>query len=482
MNYQLSAKTMGKVLLIETVSMVPSLFVTFLYGEDPKPFFLSIFALLIPVLLLTLCLKPKNNRFTARDGFVNVAVIWIVMSLFGSLPYLFSGYFSSFWDCFFEAVSGFTTTGASILTDIEALPKGILFWRSSTVWVGGMGILILMLAVFKSLGEGAHHLMRAESPGPSPDKLVARLGKSSKILYGLYVILTLAEVIALLICGLDLFNASTTAMATAGTGGFCVLNQGIAGYGNPAAEIVITIFMALFGTNFSIFYLLLQRKFHLVWKNSELRLYLGLFFLSSVAITINIASLSPSVGEGLRHAFFQVSSIITTTGFSTVDFNFWPMFSKIILVILMFIGACAGSTSGGIKCTRIYVLLKAFRRECKQILHPNSVVTIKIDGRSVLSDQKVRAIAQFFFSYMMITFFGMIFISIDNFDFTTTFTSVVACIGNIGPGLGIVGPTGNYAAFSGFSKLILSACMLIGRLEIFPILLLFYPKTWKSNG
>ena len=481
MNYRLNAKTLGKVLLIEAISMIPSLLVTFLYGENPNPLLFSILALFVPALALSL-LRPRSNRFTVRDGFIIVAVIWIVMSLFGALPYFFSGYIPSYIDCFFESVSGFTTTGASILTNIEALPKGILFWRSSTNWIGGMGILVLTLALFKSLGDGAHHLMRAESPGPSPDKLVSRLGKSSKILYGFYIILTVAEIISLLICGLDLFNATTTTMATAGTGGFSVLNQGIGGYGNPAAEVVIAVFMALFGVNFSIYYLLAHRKFRLVWKNSELRLYLGILLIGVAAITINTLPLYSSLGDGLRSSFFQASSILTTTGFSTANFDLWPMFSKTILFLFMFIGGCAGSTSGGIKCTRIYILFQSFRRECRKILHPNSVSSIKVDERTVLSDNTVWNITQFFFSYMVVAFGGFIFVALDNFDFSTTVSSVAACIGNIGPGFGEAGPVGNYAAFSGFSKFILSACMLIGRLEIFPILLLFSPKTWKSNG
>lgn len=480
MNYKLIAKTTGTVLLVEAASMIPSLLICLGYGEDPKPFVFSIAAILMPVLFLTR-LKPRSNRFMVRDGFVTVSIIWIVMSFFGALPFFFCGCMPSFFDCLFESASGFSTTGATVLANVEALPKGILFWRSFTHWIGGMGILVLTLALFKSLGEGAHHLMRAESPGPSPDKLVARLGKSSKILYGLYVILTLVEIIALKLAGLNLFDASTTSLATAGTGGFAVLNSSIAGYANPAAEIIVTIFMVLFGVNFSMYYLILKRKFHLVWKNSELRLYLGIFFVSGITIGLNLYANHIPLDGTFRHSFFQVASIMTTTGFATTDFNIWPTFSRVLLVFLMFIGACSGSTGGGIKCTRIYILLKSFRRECQQLLHPNSVTSIKIDDHVALSDGTVRNIAQFFFAYMIVITCGTVLVSFDNFDLITTVTSVISCMGNVGPGLEIVGPTGHYGAFSSFSKFVLSACMIIGRLEIFPILLLFSPKTWKTN-
>lgn len=402
------------------------------------------------------------------------------MSAFGALPFFFSGFFPSYVDCFFESVSGFTTTGASILTAVEPLPRGILFWRSFMHWMGGMGVLILTIALLPSLGGRTLHVMRAESPGPIVSKLVPKTSQSSKILYGIYCALTLLEVFCLRIAGMPWYDSLVHSFATAGTGGFSTRNLSIAAYESPAIEVIITLFMLVFSINFALYFLLLCGKVRQALRSDELRFFLAVVAFSTLLISINIWPMYPADGSAVRHAAFQVGSIISTTGFASTDFNLWPEFSRILLVLLMFIGACAGSTGGAIKCSRVLLLLKCIRREIRQVVHPRSVNVVKLDGR-VVDEDSLRSVQLFFAAYLFIALGATLLVSVDNFSFGTTFTAVVSCIGNVGPGLELVGPMGNYSAFSGFSKLVLSLCMLIGRLEVLPVLVLFSRNAWKRS-
>lgn len=422
----------------------------------------------------------SNDHFFPREGFFAVALIWLLVSATGALPFYFSGYFPTYIDCFFESASGFTTTGASILTAVEPLPKGILFWRSFMHWLGGMGVLILTIALLPSLGARTLHLMKAESPGPVVSKLVPKSSQSSKILYGIYCGLTLIEIVILRIAGMPWYDSIVHSFGTAGTGGFSIKNLSIGAYGNPAFEIIITIFMLLFSVNFALYFLLLCGKVKQVFQSDELRFFLVVVFASIALISVNISSLYDTVGEAVRHAAFQVGTIISTTGYASTDFDQWPEFSRVLLVLLMFIGACAGSTGGAIKCSRVLILLRCIRREVRQVIHPRAVNVVKLDGH-VLEESSLRSVHIFFSAYMLITLGATLLVSVDNFSFGTTFTAVVACIGNIGPGLEMVGPMGNYAAFSLFSKTILSLCMIVGRLEILPILVLFSGNAWKRS-
>ena len=479
MNFRLVFKVTGKTLLLEAAAMVLPMLVGLIYGETPRPFLLAILITAVVGALLTL---PKANaKLFAREGFFTVGLIWVLFGVFGALPFYFSGYFNSYVDCLFECISGFTTTGATILAEIEGLPLGILFWRSFTHWLGGMGVLVLTIALLPSLGARSAFLMQAESPGPVKSKLVPKTSQSSKILYGIYLGLTLIQILCLKIAGLPLYDAVVTAFATAGTGGFSVKNLSIAAYGSPAVEIITTVFMLLFALNFTVYFLLLCGKWRRVLKSDELRFFLAVVAVSGIVITFNIRADYPgSFGSALRHAFFQVASIISTTGFSSADFNLWPELSRSILVLLMFIGACAGSTGGGIKCARILLLGKSLRREIRGTIHPRSVHVVKLDGQ-VVEERVLHKTHVFFAAYLLTLAGGVLLVSIDNFSFTTTVTAVIACLGNIGPGLDLVGPMGNFSIFSALSKLVLSLCMIIGRLEIFPILVLFSQNAWKRS-
>ena len=476
MNFKLVFRLAGKTLLVEAASMILPLCVALLYREDPTPFFFGIGITAGVGFLLSLL--RSDTRFHAREGFFSAGLIWVLVGICGAIPFYACGYFDSFVDCFFESISGFTTTGSSILRAVEGLPMGILFWRSFTHWLGGMGILVLTIALLPSLGARTLHIMKAESPGPIISKLVPRASQTSKILYTIYFGLTAIMVICLLVAGMPLYDALVNSFATAGTGGFSVLNISIGGYQNPVFEVIIGVFMLLFSVNFALYFLILSGKVRQALKSDELRFFLAVVAASVVLISININSLYPSYLTSLRHAFFQVSTIISTTGFSSVDFDLWPEFSRTLLVILMLCGACAGSTGGGMKCSRILLLLKCVRREIRQILHPRSVSVVKLDGR-VVDEKVLHSVMVFLGTYMLITFSAMLVVALDDFSFGTTFTAVVACIGNIGPGLEQVGPMGNFADFSHLSKLILSMCMITGRLEILPLLVLFSKSAWQ---
>lgn len=479
MNIKLILKTLSKILCIQGAYMLMALLVAVYYGESVMPFLIPITAMVLIAALPFYFVKPQKTIFSARDGLVCVALIWITMSFFGAIPFYLCGEFSSFTDCFFESVSGFTTTGATILTNIEALPKGILFWRSSTHWLGGMGILVLALALFPSIGERAQNLMAAESPGPTSEKLTSRISTSSKILYLIYMSLTLLQILCLLLADMPLYDSIVTALASAGTGGFSVLNAGIAGYNNLAAEIIITVFTLLFGVNFSVFFLLLTGQFHKAFKNSEFNFYLGTIFLFILLITINIYS--GSVGNALRHSSFNVVTIITTTGFSSCDVNAWPSFSKFLLVLLMLMGASAGSTGGGIKCSRIMILWKGIVREVRRMISPKRISTLRMDGKKI-DETTITNTFVFTGLYFFIAVAGLLLISLDGFSLETNLTAVISALSNIGPGFGQIATNfgGSFCGYSIVSKWVLSVCMLVGRLEIFPMLVLFLPATWKG--
>ena len=483
MNYRLVLKLTGKVLLVEAAALLLPLLVCLFYQEDPRPFLITIPLLLAAGLALS-ALRGKDSFFP-REGFFAVGLIWLLIGVFGALPFYFYGklhpeigLFQSYIDCFFESVSGFTTTGASILTAIEPLPKGILFWRSFTHWLGGMGVLVLALALLPSVGSRPLNVMKAESPGPVVSKLVPKTSQSSKILYGIYCILTAAEVVLLRAAGMPWYDSIVHSFATAGTGGFSTRNLSVAAYQNPAAEVIITIFMLLFAVNFAFYFTVLCGKFRQALKSDELRFFLATVVISILLIALNTASYYETGTETLRHAAFQVASIISTTGFASVDFNLWPEFSRMLLIILMFIGACAGSTGGGIKCSRVLLLFKCIQREIRQVIHPRSVNVVKLDGR-VVEENTLRSVLIFFAAYICIILGASLLVAVDNFSFGATFTAVVSCIGNIGPGLEEVGPMANFALFSGVSKLVLSLCMIVGRLEVLPILVLFSGNAWK---
>ncbi len=479
MNHHMIGFVIGRILLTEAVLLVLPMAVALLYGEAAAPF-------LIPMLLVAVCglllsaRKPARTSLYARDGLAVVALAWLLMSLFGAMPFVLSGDIPRFVDAFFETVSGFTTTGASILTEIEPLGRGILFWRSFTHWVGGMGVLVFVMAILPMTDGHGMHLLRAEVPGPTVGKLVSRMGDTAKILYGIYLALTVIEIVLLLAGGMPLYDACIHAFGTAGTGGFSCRNLSVGAYDSAYFDIVIGVFMLLFGVNFNLYFFLLIRRFRDVFRSEELRAYLGIVAAAVVAITVDILHLYGSFASSLRYAFFQVASIITTTGFATADFNTWPSFSKAILVTLMFIGACAGSTGGGIKVARIIILVKTSLGDMRKMLHPNAIVTVRMEGKP-LSDKHIRSVHLFITVYLLVFTVSLLLLSLEGFDLITTFTALTACINNIGPGLEMVGPMGNFAAFSDFSKLLLSFNMLVGRLEIFPMLLLFAPSIWKRK-
>ena len=480
MNYKMMGRFIAQILSIEGIFMIPALLISLFGGEaGAASGFLYTLALIVVIIaVLFLLCRNAPSAFYAKEGLVCVGVSWIVLSLVGCLPFYISREIPLYIDAFFEIVSGFTTTGSSILPNVEALSKGLLYWRSFSHWLGGMGVLVFLLAFTGEQGKGfTMHLLRAESPGPSVGKLVPKMRKTASILYLIYIGLTVINVIFLLIGKMPLFEAVCTAFGTAGTGGFGVKNDSLAGY-SPYLQNVTTVFMALFGINFSCYYLLLLGKVRSVFKDEELRLYLGIVFCSIALIVLNLRGFYDTLGEAIRHAAFTVSTIITTTGFATTDFDLWPAFSKAIIMLLMVIGACAGSTGGGLKVARLMLLLKSLKRNIGQVMQPRKVQVIRNNGGVV--DEKVLANANAYLSaYVVILFLSFLIVSLDNFSVGTNFTAVLACFNNIGPGLEAVGPTCNFSAYSTLSKLVLCFDMLAGRLEIFPILVLFTRNTWR---
>ncbi len=479
MNYRMLRYLLGCILLIEAILLLLPLAVALIYQENVWPFIVTIAMLLAISLPFVIC-KPKNTQIYAKEGFVCVSAAWILMAIFGALPFIFCGAISNPIDAFFETVSGFTTTGATVLPAVEHLPRGILLWRSFTHWIGGMGVLVFMLAILPSAGGEAIHLMRAEVPGPTKGKLVPKMRQTALILYGIYIGLTCLEVIALLLCKMPLYDAIVNSFATAGTGGFSVLNNSIAGYQSPAIEWIIAIFMLIFGVNFNLFFFILIGKIKDVFKSEELRAYLGVVIISVAVILINTYQMFESFGYGLRTIFFQVSSIITTTGFCTAEFNEWPVLSKTVIVMLMMIGACAGSTGGGLKISRIMILAKNIVREIKHMIRPRSVNVVRIDGE-VIPDETLRSATGYLTVYIIVTIVTMLVISIDGLSIETNLTAAISCVNNIGPALGEFGGFGNFGPFSDFSTLILAFSMLFGRLEFVPMMVLFSPYAWKKR-
>ena len=477
MNFKLVFRITGKTLLVEAGAMLLPLAVGFLYGEDPAPFLYTL-PLLVLVGAIFSVLK-SDDHFFPREGFFAVALTWLLVAAFGALPFYFSGYFETYIDCLFEAVSGFTTTGASILTAVEPLPKGILFWRSFMHWLGGMGVLVLTIALLPNLGGRTLQLMKAESPGPIVSKLVPKASQSSKILYSIYCGMTVIEIIVLHLVGMPWFDSIVNSFAIAGTGGFSIRNTSIAAYGSPAIEIACTIFMLLFSINFALYFLVLCGKVKQALRSDELRFFLIVVVGSTALIAIDIWPMY-SGADAIRHAAFQVSSIISTTGFASTNFDLWPEFSRFLLILLMFIGACAGSTGGAIKCSRLLLLLRSIRREVRQVIHPREVNVVKLDGQ-VVDEGNLRSVHIFIGAYMLIMLLAVLLVSLDDFSMVTNFSAVASCIGNVGPGLEGVGPMSSYAAYSGFSKLVLSMCMIIGRLELLPVMVLFSANAWKRS-
>lgn len=479
MNHRMISYVIGFVLKIEAALMALALAVALMYGEQSAWALGITMGITLAAGFLIGLKKPENKTIHVKEGLITVALSWIVMSLFGTLPFFISGTIPSYLDGLFEVVSGFTTTGASILTDIEILPKGILFWRSLTHWLGGMGILVFVLTILPISTGHSLHLMRAESPGPETSKLVSNMAKTAKILYSIYFAMTVIEIGALMIAGMSLYDAAVHAFGTAGTGGFSVRNLSIAAYDSVAIDTIITVFMILFGVNFSLYYLLLAKNFKQIFKSEELRIYIITIFVSMVIVTINILPLYSSVVESVRYSTFQVGSIITTTGYATTDTNIWPQLSKTVLILLMFFGASAGSTGGGLKAVRVLLLFKSAKRDVGKLLYPNTVKIVRLDNKKV-SEDTISGVKTFFFIYMMITTISILLVSLNGYDLETSATAVIACINNIGPGFGMVGATGNYAAFSEFSKIVLSIDMLVGRLEVYPMLILFIPSIWRK--
>ncbi len=479
MNYRMVAYCIGRIMMAVAATMAVPMALSVFWNEG------LYMSYLIPILIalaagLAVSVKtPKNNSLFAREGMVIVALGWIIISIIGALPFYISREIPSFIDCFFETVSGFTTTGSTILRNVEAMSKSLLFWRSFTHWLGGMGVLAFSMAIFSSKDTRATYMIRAEMPGPTVGKLASKWQFSVRILYGIYIGLTVLEIIMLLLGGMPIFDSVVHTFGTAGTGGFGIKNSSIAYYNSAYIEYVIGIFMMLFGINFNIFYLLLIGKLTKIGENDELKWYLGIMFGSAVLIAFNILPHYHTFGQSFRYSFFQVSSIMTTTGYATADFVAWPMFSQIILVMLMLIGACAGSTGGGLKIIRVLVLVNSAKYALRRNASPRSVFSVKADGQSVKSEV-LHAILLYFAVYMIFLGLSILIVSLDNKDFATSVTASIATLNNIGPGLGAVGPTGNFADFSILSKIVLSVNMLVGRLELYPILVLFLPYMWKK--
>lgn len=477
MNYAMVIYMMGWVCCFEAAFLSVPILTAAIYRERSGFSYLLVAGICLLLGLLAVLRKPKKRSMSARDGLVIASLGWIVLSFFGAAPFVVSGEIPSPFDAFFEAVSGFTTTGSSILTDVEAMSHAGLMWRSFMHWVGGMGVLVFILAFLPLKGGNSVYIMRAESPGPSVSKLVPKIRQTSLILYEIYFVMTVIQLVFLLAGGMSLFDSLCTAFATAGTGGFGFKNDSFAGY-SPYLQWVVAVFMMLFGINFNFYYLLLQKKVREAFSLAEVRVYLLIIAVSSGIIAIGIFPDLKNAEAALRGAYFQVSSIITTTGFATLDFDRWPALARTILVTLIFIGACAGSTGGGIKVSRIMIMLKGVKRELSLIIHPRSVTKLKMDGRTLESDT-VRSVNSFITIYLVIFAISVLIVSLDEKDLVTNFTAVATTLNNVGPGLSVVGPTGNFSSFSNLSKLVMSFDMLAGRLELLPMLILFVPSTWK---
>ena len=482
MNRRLVLNLLGAILLIEAAAMLPAFLIALGYGDGDAPALLKSMALLLAVgLPMRLLSRPEKHDLRAREGFLCVALAWVLLSAFGALPFVFSGVIPNYINACFEAVSGFTTTGATKLTDFEGLPRGVMFWRSFTHWIGGMGVLVLTLALLPQMSGRTSHLVRAESPGPTLSKIVPKMGDTAKILYIMYFVLTMAEFGLLMLCGMDAYDAAIHAMGTAGTGGFSNYGASVGAFDSAAVDGVVTVFMLLFGINFALFYRLLTGGWRDVVRCEELRWYLCIFVVSTVFIT---CQLLPNYGgsalTSLRYASFQVASIMSTTGFATADFNLWPVATRMLILVLMFIGSCAGSTAGGMKVCRVGMLVKQGLREVRHVFQPRKITVVRFEGKGV-DESILRQTAAFAFVYMTLVLLGGFLVSLEGlYDVETNLTAALTCVSNVGPGLGSVGPVENFAGYGPFATIILSLLMLAGRLELFPILALFHPAMWKK--
>ena len=473
MNYKMILYIMGQIFKVVGLFMLLPILVGFIYNENHvvTSFGIPFLALMTIAILLTIK-KPKNNSVFSMEGFVSVAASWIGVSAIGALPFVISGEIPDYPSALFETVSGFTTTGATILSDIEGMSRACLFWRSFTHWLGGMGILMFVLAIMSSNDSRTMHMMRAECAGPNVGRLVSKSSFSARILYGIYISLTVLEIILLLCGGMPLYDSIIHACSSAGTGGFSIYSASIGHYNSLYIEMVIAVFIILFGVNFNLYYYLIIRKFSLAFKNEEVRVYFGIIIAATAVITLNITSLYESAGAALRHSFFMVASTITSTGFATADITQWPVFSQTLLLLLMFVGSCAGSTGGGMKVSRILILFKTGVKELKYIANPRTVATVKMDGKPV-EKTVVRGAASYFILFMLIMAISLLLISLDNYTIEESASAVITCMNNIGFGVGRFGPNGGFSDVSAFSKIVLSFDMLIGRLEIYPLIMLF---------
>lgn len=482
MNYEMMAYVLMNIAKVEGFLMFIPAIVSLVYGE--KDVAIRIFEIAVILVLVGKIFtrkKPSKSELFIKDGLLIVGLAWIIFSVIGAMPYYLTGSITSIVDAFFETVSGFTTTGSTILTDIESLPMGILFWRSFTHWIGGMGVLVFVMAIIPLSGGNTMNIMKAEVPGPTVDKLVPKTKQSAKILYLIYIAMTALEVILLMLGGMPFIDSLTNSFSTAGTGGFCMKADSIGFYDSAYIDGVVTVFMILFGINFNLFYLVLLKNFKRIFKSEELRTYIKIIAVAIALITWNIHGMYGGVLKSFRYASFQVATIITTTGFMTADFNLWPTFSKAILLSLMIIGACAGSTGGGVKVSRVLITFKYIKSEIKKVIHPRSISNITMDEK-LIDDTMTKNVSAYLLIYLIIMAVSFILITLNEFDIETSLTSVVTCLNNVGPGLGnLVGPTGNFSTFSPFSKLVLTLDMLLGRLEIFPILFLFSPRIFKRR-
>lgn len=477
MNYSVIRYILFRVLEFAALFMALPLLVGLIYRESSALCFLYVMLGCLAVSAIGRRFKPKSQVFFAKEGFVAVSLSWIILSIVGALPFYLSGEFPTYTDALFETISGLTTTGATILTDVEGLSRCVQFWRCFTHWIGGMGVLVLILAVLPLSGSYNMHLMRAESPGPSVGKLVPKIKNTAMILYGIYLTITMIEIAVLMMAGLSLYEAATLSFSTTGTGGFGLLNSSIGSY-SATVQIIFIVFMMLCGINFQVFYLLLIKKPKEALRSEELRYYLGIILAASLLVTFNVRGLFASGMQAFRHAMFQVVSIMTTTGFTTLDYDVWPEFSKAIIFLLTLLGACAGSTGGGFKVSRLIVLLRSVKNEIYYVVHPRGIKKMHMDGHTV-EDGVIKSIQVYTMIYILIFFGSFVLLSLNEFDFVTNITAVATTFNNVGPGFHMVGPAGNYFAFSGFSKAILMFDMLAGRLELIPILVLLSPRTWK---
>ena len=482
MNKRLVLRLLGAILLIEALAMAPSLAISFLYGDGDALALLSSIALLaalgFPAWRFA---HPREQNLRAREGFLVVALSWVLLSAFGALPFVISGLIPNYIDAFFEAVSGFTTTGATLMGNFDGLPRGVMFWRSFTHWIGGMGVLVLTLALLPQMTGRSSHLVRAESPGPSLSKIVPKMGDTAKILYLIYGVLTVIELAALIIAGMSPYDAAIHAMGTAGTGGFSNYGSSVGAFDSAVIDAIITFFMVLFGINFALFYRVLVGGWRDALRSEELHWYLALFAGSTLFVSLMILPQYGTFLNALRYGSFQVATIMSTTGYATADFNLWPQAVKALIVVLMFIGSCAGSTAGGIKVVRVGILCKLGCREVRRTFQPRKVQVVRFEGKGV-EENRLTQVSAFFFVYVLLVLAGMFLVSLEGlYDLETNFTAVLTCISNVGPGLGHVGPVENFSGYGPFAKVVLSLLMLAGRLELFPILVLFHPSAWRKG-